>query len=285
MQRLFILLSLAALMAGCSPKGTATTPPTSSQAPASVAVRPPAEPTPPVNAPEANAPAANTPAANAPEANAPEPPASDSGTASTGKPEKKPAAKDSAAVRGARKTIDRLQQVKSMSEFAEMLTNESAASVAFPLYMMGAMPMTASGGEALQKKVAAIAQRYQLSGKPDFSANSHGLVVKKGRAFMKDVTSVLAGIEGSPFQNGLGPLERFRSQVVEKASGLVYKRLDGKRVEISYPGEPQTIEARLEDGKWRLHLANFDEMLAQMRAGATGQPPGGPPPGGPPPGR
>lgn len=190
-----------------------------------------------------------------------------------GLPEKTPSLpaglpSDDKAVDGAKTAIGNVIAAKTFPDLAESLTNESAAAVSVGLLIPAAMMAAFSDDAKLKSDFEKLAKPYGLD-KEDGLDDAAALARLKaqGRRLLPEVGKFLTQWmkqEGEAF-----PFEYDGSKEIAQ---LKFTVITSTRVRIDDPSVPgeKPKEARLEDGKWRVHLGDFESILEDMGFEAEG---------------
>lgn len=228
------------------------------------------------------------------------------------KPEEKPpvsAAEAGDPIAGAKGAIAEMSKVKSLSDFADHLTNESAAAVTVPMVLifslvagmgdafssmgdslakMGGQPNAQQSEKAKQdqakmKKMSedmkAFTKKYGLDtispgAKPDAAKIAD--LSKNGRAMMKEMGGLLDAMGDK------AGAEMSKPKDIPTVEDLEYKVISPTEVKIT-PKNPKnkkgltdSASMKFEDGAWRLHIGSFTEIMNDMQKqnGKMGMPPG-----------
>ena len=199
---------------------------------------------------------------------------------------------DAKALAGAKQLVRSLTEVDGIGDMAELMTNDTAAMMGMGILgMLGMMTQSLADGDgatALIKDLEAIAKRYGLSPPGSDAPPSFDRVRKQGRAFLKEVAKLMAKTAASQGESGPDPFSGMGKKIYKDLEDVTYTVVDSEHVRIEREGQPVKMEARLVDGKWRLHQPGAEKM-GQMMQGRGGRssgmaPPGkGGPPGLPPP--
>lgn len=184
-------------------------------------------------------------------------------------------------VQGAREALTRARQAKNLSEMNNSLTNESAATLGFGLVLAdsmmsglattmtdaltpeGAKPKAAAGEEASEKafqaKVEALLKRYSLDEKTFKGAGESETLpptlIAHGHQFLADAIVLSDGYEKSHTTSKSGRTlgGQMGGSALPMPGACDFRVLSPSRVQIVPRANPKsTLEARLEDGQWRL---------------------------------
>ena len=255
-------LLLLALMAGALGACTARQPTSVESGPADDAAAPTA-----AAVPEAPAPADT-------EADRESAPPVEPTTDAAVKPEPASAA-DAKALAGAKQLLRSLTKVDGLAAMAELMSNDTAAATGWGIWALLSFPnISSTGSLAPNKELEAFAKRYGLNPPPaalmpGTSSFEGDLIRKEGRAFLKDVAKLWAKMSAGLPEGGLDPFSGWGEEMGERESpALSYTVINSKRVRVELPGNPNPLEARLEDGKWRLHQpGGYEELKERMQQG------------------
>jgi len=190
-------------------------------------------------------------------------------------------AQTSPPLQGAREALTRAHAAKNLSELNNSLTNEAAAGLGFGLVLAdsmmsglattmtdaltprGAKPKEPAHEEAAEKafqaKVEALLKRYSLSGKTPKGADKSDMLppslIAQGHQFLADALALSDDYEKThPSSKGGGTLgSQVSGSDLPAPEACDFHVLSPTRVKIVARARPQVpIEARLEDGQWRL---------------------------------
>jgi hypothetical protein len=197
--------------------------------------------------------------------------------------------------------IMEMRSIKSPDQMPEFFTNESAAAMGMvmmiPVAMMAAFEDMGSqmgaqlgklGGQGqatqtppasqtpkVKAELEATLKKYGISQdvKPD-DKQAMAAVTSRGREFFRDMMGLLTKLDkkgGSGFN-----MDPKKGPDPEDAT---YEVLGPTRVKITQKNPKdkmlENAEARFEDGRWRLHIGGFEELMKQAGP-AMGGMPGGP---------
>lgn len=199
----------------------------------------------------------------------------------------------------ARKLVERAGSVKKLNQLPPLFTNETAVGMAVMFgtltFMQSALvegmetmvegmaegmaeglsgepgaaveraprdPQATADAEKLKAasgKFKAILQKYGMSS-PDLEREptpaERARFIANGRKMFTEVVNLIEGLPGSSEDMPL----KFDKSVQAK---LRYRQISAKRVSMINPGKPnEKIEARLEDGAWRIHINELADMVA-----------------------
>ncbi len=205
--------------------------------------------------------------------------------------------------------ISEMKNIKDIRAMSEFFTNESAAALG--MVMMIPVAMMASfeemggqmatemgklgGGQAqapkpstgpkIKAELEATMKKYGLSDKTQPNdKQAMAALSSRGREFFSDMTGLLEKMD----KNGKGKSGFDMSgSKAPKPEDATYEVLSPTRVKVT-PKNPkekmmEKMEARFEDGRWRLHFGGFEELMEKsgMRNMGGGMGMGAPPmPGG-----
>jgi hypothetical protein len=173
-------------------------------------------------------------------------------------------------VAGAKEAVARVRRAKSLAELAACLTNESAATMGLALAAGVSMQVdfssmgAAAPGASVQARRAkadldALLRRYGLGRSSTRivtmleDPQALARFAPKGRPFLTDLDRVIRRLQSAGLVSG---------NLVRKAAtppapqALTYRVLSPTRVAVRDPSKtrPSRMEARFEDGQWRVHL-------------------------------
>jgi hypothetical protein len=180
-------------------------------------------------------------------------------SASSAPPSTRSTASTAKQIPGAKAAVRRMSQAKTPGQMAQCLTNESAAimgaMIAMPLMMQYSMPNAGASNvprhkKAEQARFEAVLKRYGLD-----KAQNKGPESKEWRRFAAQGRHFLTEIDG--FLARSGKSGRWtKNKMAPSPDALRYTVLDPARVAIRNPKKPKDspMQARFEDGRWRLHL-------------------------------
>ena len=176
-------------------------------------------------------------------------------------------------VAGAKGAVGRLLRVRSMADMAPCLTNESAAMfgtmLTLPIAMATGMADVGPANDpatrrakAAKKDLDALMKRYGVpGGGPGGAQMGPGSkewkrFARQGRRFLVDVDALLTRLDRSGVMKGGAGQFRRDPKAPTSPEALRYRMLGPTRVAIRDPRDPkaQPMEARYEDGLWRIHL-------------------------------
>ncbi len=171
----------------------------------------------------------------------------------------------------AQAALQRCVEVKDFAQLADALTNESAAALSFGAMIVAATITAFSEDQQMQADLERVVKELgvNIAGGP---SGAQGLDVLKanGRNVLRELGLFIqrwAKGQNSFTLNYNGPRE------LEK---LTYVELGPQRVRIiggALAVEGQPIEARIEDGAWRIHLGDFEAILRAMKKQGQKPPP------------
>ena len=166
-------------------------------------------------------------------------------------------------VQGATAALTRIHQAKSLAEMNSCVTRQTAAVFGLGLMLDG----TSSGlGKAFEDKATTLRNRYSLTDKAlDTMEKSNTLppgLVPRGHQFLAD-----ALILKEEYEKNLAPGKKEAFEVKYSGSDFpaprncTFRVLSPARVEIAPRSDPNdAIEARLEDGQWRIDIATDEDI-------------------------
>lgn len=181
---------------------------------------------------------------------------------------------------GAQGALDRAHRAKGLAALNESLTNESAADIGFSLVLADSMvsgltgtlsrtqtPQDAARQQELEKafqdKVAALLDRYSVNKKTLDASNKSGALppglIGRGHQFLADAVALSDAYEKAHASSKNIPLSAQMGKNDLPAPGACdFHVLGPTRVQIVPRRDPKSpIEARLEDGQWRLDLGKM----------------------------
>lgn len=181
---------------------------------------------------------------------------------------------------GAQGALDRAHRAKGLAALNESLTNESAADIGFSLVLADSMvsgltgtlsrtltPQDAARQQGLEKafqdKVAALLDRYSVNKKTLDASNKSGALppglIGRGHQFLADAVALSDAYEKTHASSKNIPLSAQMGKNDLPAPGACdFHVLSPTRVQIVPRRDPKSpIEARLEDGQWRLDLGKM----------------------------
>lgn len=196
-------------------------------------------------------------------------------------------------VASAKQLVARLGQCKSLSDFSQMFSNETAAYFGFmvgvSMAMVSAMAESfAKMGEEMAKQaggppprkdpkqeaelrqmrkmgstIEGIFKRYGMDEKSMAGAKANGqlpqAVRANGRRFLGEVAIVM---DSMPGKRSNGGIQFDKSKMPPHPDKLRYKVVSPTRVVIHDPEKPkEKLEARVEDGAWRLHIGDAGKQV------------------------
>jgi hypothetical protein len=208
-------------------------------------------------------------------------------------------------VAGAKGLIQKLIGMKKPTEMGEVFTNDSAAAMGLMMTMFVGMAsamgdMGGPGGakstkpnplKSIGADLEKILPKYGLNKNMNPGSKPPAQLTKNGRKFLTEMMGLVERIPGSK-----GQTQGFmkNKDAPKSPDELNYTVVSPTRVKMTpkkkVAGKDETLEARFEDGKWRIHMGTIDELMKKMQQGMGGPPPGGPggpgrPGGAPPPPR
>ena len=162
------------------------------------------------------------------------------------------------AVAGAKTLVLRIGQAKTGAQFAECLTNESAAMLG-TLLTMPMMMQNGLGGnkgasahqKAEQAQMQALIRRYGLD-----KVQNKGPESKEWLHFASQGRRFLVELDQLQVRNGQAGIAKQSKSSIPSPDALRYTALSPTRVSLQDPKQPKAppMQARLEDGQWRLAL-------------------------------
>jgi hypothetical protein len=222
-------------------------------------------------------------------------------------------------VASAKALMAKLEHIKSVNDLPPLLTNESAATMGTMLgtmlYMVAGMAESfngmASGMAAgttgqpgskskldpekekalrtlkgLKVDTEAVCRRYGVDMQAGPGTAPSAQLKANGRAFLADVLALVDKMPKQSTGNGPGvamsPKSLPAGQLAAIVSKMRYRVVGRGRVIITATdkhGKKQEIEARIEDGGWRLHLADLGQLMGGGAPPRGSRPGGGPGPG------
>jgi hypothetical protein len=162
------------------------------------------------------------------------------------------------AVAGARAVVRRMGQARTIAQMAPCLTNESAAMMGTMIaigQMMQYSLAPGTGASARQKAEQAqfetLIRRYGLD-----KAQNKGPESKEWKRFAAQGRRFLIDLDRLQARSGKASQRTQTRRPVPSADALRYTVLSPTRVALRDPRRTKSppMEARLEEGKWRLHL-------------------------------
>jgi hypothetical protein len=149
----------------------------------------------------------------------------------------------------ARRAMQSLIDARPGPEVAECLTNETAANVSMQVFLDAGVRLALAPRQGMREDLAVVLDRYGIN--PVRANKRVGMrqLEPRGRALLGDL---LAFMERWSDRYNFSAIEDMPSDL----SRLRFRSIDATRVQIDGPGPPSSalsLEARLEDGRWRIH--------------------------------
>jgi hypothetical protein len=179
-------------------------------------------------------------------------------------------------VNGAKQALERGRLAKGLPQLNGVITNESAATIGFSLVLMDSLvsgmnsgltktlaPKTAARDNAAEKayqdKAEALLKRYSLDAKTIDASNKSGALppalVAHGHQFLTDALALSDAYDKSHAADGGTKIVRSGKDMFPAPGVCRFQVLSPTRVKVVPQDTHQDpIEARLEDGQWRLDL-------------------------------
>ena len=203
------------------------------------------------------------------------------------------AGQEVAEVKAMMAEMKNIKDIQSMSEF---FTNESAAALGMvmmiPVMMMAsfedmggqmaaemgklgggqAQPPKPSTGPKIKGELEAMLKKYGLSDKTQPNdKQAMAALSSRGREFFSDMTGLLQKMDKTGKGKSGFDMSGNKAPNPEDAA---YEVLSPTRVKVT-PINPQEkmmekMEARFEDGRWRFHFGNIEELMQKSGMGNMG---------------
>ncbi len=173
-----------------------------------------------------------------------------------------------AEIAEAKKLVAEMLKAPALSAISEILSNDSAAMVGFALVipmggacgMMGSSPAASSDKDAFE----VLLRKYNFiieSGKEPSRLTPEA--AQNGRAFLADMHTLVKRV-GKRLKSGLTE-DLIRPRNFKTLDGADYAVVSPSLVRVTPKNDlVRTIEVRVEDGKWRLHLGDFDTYIDRV---------------------
>jgi hypothetical protein len=197
-------------------------------------------------------------------------------------------------IQGAQQLLDKIRASNSFEQLPDLLTNRTAAGLAFPLIIFAQLGMAfssagpqagAEGNEnhagpdektkQMQAELDTILKRYGID-EQTMSDDSNRKAVSaqiesRGRELLTDLVAFMKKVSPDKEPEKNPPLPPNDTLNFERLSPTAVKvsSKDGK----SLSGfDKDSFEARLEDGKWRMDAGGIEEMMQGMKKSMEGGP-------------
>lgn len=179
-------------------------------------------------------------------------------------------------VEGAKQALERGRLAKGLPQLNGVITNESAATIGFSLVLMDSLvsgissgltktltPKTATQDNAAEKayqdKAEALLKRYSLDAKTIDASNKSGALppalVAHGHEFFSEAQALDDAYDKSHAADGITKVTQSGKEMFPAPAACSFQVLSPTRVKIvPQDTHKDPIEARLEDGQWRLDL-------------------------------
>lgn len=194
-------------------------------------------------------------------------------------------------IQSAQQTLDKIRATTAFEQLPDMLTNRTAAAMSFPLMLVAQMGLafanpelqpgaaenensagTSEKAKQLQAELEAILKRYGMDEETmkDDSKRKAGeaQVESRGRELLTELAAFIKKNMNDKNDNK----EPDKPPALPPNDTLTFESLSPTAVKITpkdgkpIPGfERQFLEARLEDGKWRLDAGGIEEAMESMK--------------------
>jgi hypothetical protein len=193
-------------------------------------------------------------------------------------------------IQNAQQTLDKMRATTSFEQFPDLLTNRTAAGMSFPLVIFAQMGIAFNSGELqpggaenannagasekakqMKTELEAILKRYGMD-EQTMSDESKRKAVEsqiesRGRELLTDLVAFI-----KKTSNDSENKEAEKPPALPPNDALTFESLSPTAVKITPKDgkalagfERQFLEARLEDGKWRIDAGGIDEIMASMK--------------------
>jgi hypothetical protein len=167
-------------------------------------------------------------------------------------------------VAAVKQMLQKFAKIKSPAEFADYLSNESAAlfGIVMLLPLSFAAAMESQGGKTdsqTKTEIETVLKRYGLN---DMSSaptpEQEKRLIGQGRQLMADVGALLERMSKSRKSEGFKIDE---TKLPKELENLTFEVVSPTEVKIT-PKDPKerAMKAIVEEGKWRLHIGGMDEL-------------------------
>ena len=182
-------------------------------------------------------------------------------------------------IAGAKQALVRGRMAKGLPQLNGVITNESAATIGFSLVLMDSLvsgissgltktltPKTAARDNAAEKayqdKAEALLKRYSLDARSIDASNKSGTLppalAAHGHQFFSDALALSDAYDKTHAAEGITKVTQSGQDMFPAPAACSFQVLGPTRVKIvPHDTHKDPIEARLEDGQWRLDLADM----------------------------
>ena len=172
---------------------------------------------------------------------------------------------ESAAITGAKQAVRRLTEAQDIDEFAEALTNDSAATMSLRLMRTAGKIVSASDDPAVHRDFSDLAGRFGLPRNPMQNPERLQPLRRKGRSFLAALAKLLEKHAPNQGEGKPLPFNARQRQAALARDALTFTEIDAERVGVVQAGQTEGVEARFEDGRWRMHLVDFDKVIEDLK--------------------